>query len=1066
MLHQIRWTAEKISRRIKLVEEQTYLRRQEIPPFRYRYLTDPMDPPPIESNLDDSDWNVIQPHEYWANPRTDFILRTKFTVPPSPPTPLPKGEGGGSSPFGRGVGGREIVDPIALFLPIGIAGDFSHPEALVYIDGEPYAACDRHHQEVILPEKYCDGRAHTLALHGWTGIGGTSLAEMTNRLKMNPCEVVQIHQPTRDFVALARVAHGIVEQLEERDPARHHLLTALDEAFQVLDIRNPVGPGSPRPYESIPEALEALQQGIKKAGPPLDVNISAIGHAHIDVAWLWTLGQTRQKAGRTFHNVLRNMELFPDYVFGQSQPQLYDYVRQDFPELFEAIKARVKDGRWETLGGMWVEADCNLSGGESLARQFLLGRSFFHEHFGEGLDSPVLWLPDVFGYAWNLPQLIKEAGLDYFFTIKIGWSQYNRLPYDSFWWQGLDGTKVLTHFSTTKDPGSPFAATYNSAANPAEVMGTWNNYQQKDHGPGGEIPPMLMSYGYGDGGGGPTPEMLENIREMGEFPATPKVKPEKVANFFKKLAAVSENLPTWNGELYLEYHRGTYTTQARNKKSNRQSEFLLHDAEFLATYASLLDPSYQYPVTSFQHAWQLVCLNQFHDIIPGSSIAHVYAESQEQYNEIRRMSEETRDAALAVIVRKMGVEAVIANPTAFTRNEILNIEGETVDTGELKPFSVQTFNLQPSNVQPLTFNISPSLLENKYLRVELNDNGDITRIFDKTANRDVLPKDALANQFLAFEDIPLSWDAWDIDIFYDDKVWLAEAATSVVVVEAGPYRATLEIKRRILNSGYTQRISLSHNSPRLDFDTHIDWKERQILLKVAFPVEALTPTATYEIQWGNVERPTHRNTSWDWARFETAAQKWVDLSEGDYGISLLNDCKYGHDIRDNIMRLTLLRGTTAPDPTADLGEHTFKYSLLPHHGSWGVDTVREAYALNDPLVVYRTTEDRGQKAEKSSVSSPRSSVDRLPSFISVDRENIVIETIKRAEDGDGIILRIYEYQRQRGDFNLKTVFPIAKAWRTNILEENQEEIRVEGTKLTYSIKPYQILTLRLVPKTK
>ena len=412
MLHQIRWTSEKISRRIKFIEEQIYRKHQEIPPFRFQILADATDSPPVALGVDDSDWGIIEPHDYWATPRTNFVLRTTFSV----------------SDFELAAG------PIALFLPIGIAGNFSHPEALVYLDGEPYAACDRHHQEVLLSKEYCDGQEHTLALHGWTGIGGNERGDMTDRLKMNPCAIVQIDQPTRDFVALARVAHGIAEQLDERDPSKHHLLTALDEAFQDLDIRSPLGAGSLRPYSTIPEALKNLQASLKKAGPPLDVNISAIGHAHIDVAWLWTLAQTRQKAGRTFHNVLRNMEKFPDFVFGQSQPQLYDYIRQDFPELFQAIKARVKDGRWETLGGMWVEADCNLSGPESLARQFLLGRNFYKEYFGEGVDSPVLWLPDVFGYAWNLPQLIKESGLEYFFTIKIGWSQYNRLPYDSFWW--------------------------------------------------------------------------------------------------------------------------------------------------------------------------------------------------------------------------------------------------------------------------------------------------------------------------------------------------------------------------------------------------------------------------------------------------------------------------------------------------------------------------------------------------------------------------------------------------------------------------------------------------------
>ena len=403
---------------------------------------------------------------------------------------------------------------------------------------------------------------------------------------MKPCAVVLIDQPTRDFVATARVAHGIADNLPDDAPERGMLLNALDGAFKLIDLREPFGDAF---YASVPKAYAALQSGIDRAGVPMDVSIVSTGHAHIDVAWKWTLGQTRRKAGRTFHTVLRLMEQFPDYHFTQSQPQLYDYVRQDYPELFAQIGERIADGRWETIGGMWVEADCNLSGPESLARQFLLGRSFFREHYGD-VDSPVLWLPDVFGYAWNLPQLIKEAGLDYFFTIKIGWSQYNRLPYDSFWWQGLDGTKVLTHFSTTPDFGV-YASTYNAAASPKQALGTWTNFQQKElqH-------ELLMAFGYGDGGGGPTREMQENIREMAHFPGAPQMRQASVKEFFQNLERDSgDRLPTWNGELYLELHRGTYTTQSRNKRANRKSEFLLHDAEFAATLASLLSDDYVYP---------------------------------------------------------------------------------------------------------------------------------------------------------------------------------------------------------------------------------------------------------------------------------------------------------------------------------------------------------------------------------------------------------------------------------------------------------------------------------------
>jgi alpha-mannosidase len=1062
LIHKARWTAQKIARRIRLIEPLVYRRRQPLPPFRHSILSGPLDPPLIGSDVDDSNWPVIEPNTYWGRWMTDFMLRSHFQVPD----------------------GWDPAAPVALFLPLGEAGDFSHPEALAYIDGVPYAACDRHHQEILLSGQWRDGRPHLLALHGWTGLGGFERVEPDAKLFMHPYAVVQIDQPTRDFVATARIALGIAESLDEDEPARGRLLNTLDEAFKILDTREPLCEGF---YDSLPAAHEALRAGIAQAGPPLDVDIVAAGHAHIDVAWLWTLGQTRRKAGRTFYNVMRLMEQFPDYHFAQSQPQLYDFVRQDYPELFAAVNQRVAEGRWEPIGGMWVEADCNITGAESLARQFLLGRGFFREHYGPDAESPVLWLPDVFGFAWSLPQLIKQAGLDYFFTIKLGWNQYNRLPYDSFWWQGLDGTRVLTHFSTTRDPASPFGSTYNAAVTPAQTIGTWTNFQQK------EIQQeLLMSFGYGDGGGGPTREMLENIREMASFPATPRMRQGSVGDFFRSLeVSAGDRLPTWNGELYLEIHRGTYTTQSRNKRANRKSEFLLHDAEFLSTLAALLDARYEYPTATLRKAWELVCLNQFHDIIPGSSIGPVYVESLQQYAEVRERATAVRDAALSTIAGKLRGDLLVVNPTAFPRDDLAfwpggpapgqrltradgtavfaqaTDDGAWLAPGEQAPFSVTPLEVSdgeaptPEPALPAVA-VTPNLLENDYLRVELNAAGDIIRIYDKAKGREVLPPGTVANQFQAFEDRPINFDAWDIEIYYDDKMWTSDPAASVRVVEAGPLRATLEVRRRILHSSYTQRISLTYNSPRLDFDTTIDWQERRILLKVAFPVEILSPVATYEIQWGNVQRPTHRNTSWDWARFEVCAQKWVDLSEGGYGVSLLNDCKYGHDIRDNVMRISLLRGTTMPDPEADRGEHRFVYSLLPHAGNWGETTVGAAYALNDPLIVTGSPHPPTSSPIKGEGDQKVASLAAI-SLFSVDRPNVVIETVKQAEDGDGVIVRFYESQRWRGQVTLTAGFPLRSAWRTNLIEENQAVLATDRNSVSLFVKPYEIVTLRLVP---
>jgi alpha-mannosidase len=646
--------------------------------------------------------------------------------------------------------------------------------------------------------------------------------------------------------------------------------------------------------------------------------------------------------------------------------------------------------------------------------------------------------------------------------------------------------------------------------------------------------------------------MLENIREMGSFPAMPRVRCGKVSEFFRDLEAkVGARLPTWNGELYLEYHRGTYTTQARNKRANRKSEFLLHDAEFLASLAATLDPGYAYPHQDLQQAWKLVCLNQFHDIIPGSSIGEVYEESLEQYAKVRDLGEQVRNDALASIAATIGGDLLVVNPTSFPQHNLVlwpageslpqplqRADGKPVkvqaedgywilDIGKLPPYSVTPLCTTPSSPLPTPHSPLPNitatkhLLENHYLRVEFDDNGDITRIYDRLNHREVLPPGAVANQFQVFEDRPRVPDAWDIDIYYDDRMWLAGPAESVRVTETGPLRATLEVQRCIQNSDVVQTISLAHNSPRLDFDTTIQWRERHMMLKVAFPVDVLSTMATYEVQWGNVQRPTHRNTSWDWARFETCAQKWVDLSEGGYGVSLLNDCKYGHDIHDNVIRLTLLRSPTDPDPKADLGEHRFSYSLFPHVGSWDESTIAHAYAINDPLLVW--PKPRRQYSGASSVapsalahlpssggastlahpppsggastlahpppsgdastlahppssggastlahppsSGGASTLAHLPlSFVKVDLPNVIIETLKQAEDGQGLIVRLYESQRKRGEFTLTYASSLAGAWRTNLLEENQEQIPTDERELRHSIKPYQILTLRLLPQ--
>jgi alpha-mannosidase len=1050
--HKIRWTPQKIASRLALIQPLEYLRLQPLAPFRYQILPNPEMEPLVSSDIDDKHWDKVSGNSYWGAWQTNFMLRTEFSVPTT---------------------WIDSSNPVVLHVSMGELGDFSHPEALAYIDGNPYASVDRHHHEIQLPHNLKDGKSHLLALHGWTGNGGwpPSVARST-RPFIGASAIAEVHQPTRDFIAKVRVVLELANLLDEDDLAQGRLLNALDAAFITLDTRSPLT--GTAFYQSVPAALQTLQRGLELAGAPMDVAIIGIGHAHIDVAWLWTLGQTRRKAGRTFSNVLRMMEQFPDYHFSQSQPQLYKYTEESYPEIFEEIKKRVKEGRWEAMGGTWIEPDCNATGAESLARQFLLGRNYFRKHFGD-VDTPVLWLPDTFGYSWALPQLIKQAGMKYFITHKMSWNQYNQMPFQLLWWQGIDGTRVLTHFLTTPEGSEllPFSTTYNGNVSAQQILGTWNNFHQKYiHNE------LITAYGYGDGGGGPTREMLENIQTFANLAGAPRVRSGTIREFMERVETeVSQELPVWNGEFYLELHRGTLTSQARNKWNNRKCEFLLHDAEFVSVLAALIS-DYSYPHEAFNEAWELVCLNQFHDILPGSSITPVYEDSARDYQHIRQLAEQARDAALDIVAKTLPADTtvMVVNPTSFGGDRLgwlsekldgtlLDIrngnplaiqvveDGSLVNLAGLEPYSVIGLSKSVAAPAPSSLQIDESgdilVFENALLSVRFAQNGNIISIYDKEAEREVLAEGSVGNQLLALEDRPLAWDAWDVDIFYDDRVEKIDNCASIKLIEKGPLRACLSVQRLYQSSTINQKIYFYHNSKRIDFDTHIDWHEHHTLLKVAFAVDILSPRATFDIQWGNVERSTHRNTSWDWGRFETAAQKWADLSEGSYGVALLNDSKYGYDVLDNVIRLSLLKSATMPDPDADQGEHLMRYSLLPHTGDWRNGVAHAAYDLNDPLILRCVSDSKGAIASHE--------------LVGVSAANVFIETVKQAEDGNGIILRLYENERKRGQVTIKVGFKLNAAYHCNLLEENESSLSVRDNSITLNMRPYEIATLRLLP---
>lgn len=879
-------------------------------------------------------------------------------------------------------------------------------------------------------------------------------------------ELVVLDEPTAQIAHTFRVIVEALPLLREQGLVYDQLLQRLNRAYGLLDLRE--GPRTARFYESVRAAQQYvdahLLAGLEGGTRP---QIVATGHAHLDVAWLWPLWRTRQKAAHTFATMLHLMERYPEFVFTASTPQVYAFVKHDEPELYARIKQRIVEGRWEPIGAMWVEADCNVPSGESLVRQLVYGMRFFAEEFG--FRDRVLWLPDVFGYSAALPQILLGCGIDTFMTTKISWSQFNRMPYDTFRWRGIDGSEVLTHFVTTTTRDEVHY-TYNGMMTPEDVAGAWHQYRQK-----GINQELLYLVGYGDGGGGTTAEQIEAACRMADLPGLPQVRFGRADDYFARLhERVDQHpqLPTWVGELYLEYHRGTYTSQAWIKQANRRAEQLLHDAEFLDAWAALA--GHQSRREQLREAWQLLLLNQFHDILPGSSIAQVYDDARAQFAELARIGAEVRDAALAALIDGMAglpvvntlgwdrSDPLLAPPEAaavledspLLHQPVVGLDGAPgllVAGGALPAYSLADYTQTSVGTSDIAPTATLERLENQFFRIDLDTNGEIAALFDKRAQRPVLAPGASGNQLVAFEDRPLRWDAWDIDLFYEEKAYPLRDVQRLEVVERGPIRAGVELVRPFLGSTIRQRILIYRDLPRIDFQTEIDWHEHQILLKAAFPIDVNAARATHEIQFGAIERPTHRNTSWDMARFETCAQRWVNVSEGSYGVALLNDSKYGYDVHHNLLRLTLLKSGVHPDPDADQGLHRFTYALLPHSGDWRAgQVVRRAAELNAPLLAVVPP-------------SAQSTRDAAPqSFISCDAPHVVVDTVKIAEDGDGLIVRLYEAHNQRGPLTLTFAREILRAERCNLLEERTGPLEVAGTSVRLAIRPFEIVTLRVV----
>ncbi len=957
--------------------------------------------------------------------------------------------------------------------------DATNPQMLFYLNGKLIQGVDVNHREICISREAKAGQEYEIAFLVFSGSVPGDLILRTELVTVDD----RLEKVYYDLLAPVKAAR----LLKKPDPENYRrILERLEPAADVLDLRQPY---SQRFYDSLDEAEDILRKGfythVREDGPI----VSGVGHTHIDIAWLWTVEQTREKVLRSFSTVLELMERYPDYRFMSSQPILYQFVKEQEPKLYEKIQEKVREGRWEIDGAMWLEADCNLPSGESLVRQILKGEQFFQEEFG--MTSRCLWLPDVFGYSAAIPQILKKCGIPYFLTTKIAWNQFNQLPNDTFLWKGIDGSQVFVFMPTACDFDKTLGlnvsftdtrntTTYTGIVNPNMVLGTFKRFQNRDL-----TEDTLMLFGFGDGGGGPTKEMLEEAKRL-EYglPGIPRFIQEPEREFFDRTyekIADKPGMPVWDGELYFEYHRGTLTSMGRNKRNNRKSEILYEQLEILGVMAE--QAGGPYPQRLLRRGWDVILLNQFHDIIPGSAIGPVYEQTDKEYEEILTAGAgEAR--TLAGWLGNMGEQGgrredslLVVNTLGFVRNDVVEAAEAGLDVSQVRDgagedcpmqytydgrllffarglpsVGAQTYELVRNggdggkNVQKPA-DTWQGVFENAWYRAEFNERMELTALVEKGTNSQLLKEGRVGNQLMTYEDRPMNWDNWDVDMFYQKKPYGPDQVSAPTLKESGPVRTVVGIRMVFADSVVEQDIVLYPDMPRIDFVNRAEWKNHHLLLRVNFPVNVNAVKASYEIQFGNVERETTNNHSWDTAKFEVCAHKWADLSENGLGVSLLNDCKYGHSVKNGEMGLTLIKAGTYPNTDADMGSHEFTYSIYPHPGRWQeASTVEMAYSLNVPPVTALVPEGRAGNSW---------------SLVSIDQPNCFFETIKKAEDGDGYILRIYENRNTRTRMNVHLGFAVDAVEECDLLEQPLRQADFEEYGFRDFIMPYEIKTYRL-----
>ncbi|MBN2853240.1 MAG: alpha-mannosidase [Clostridia bacterium] len=828
------------------------------------------------------------------------------------------------------------------------------------------------------------------------------------------CHIAVMNELYKELYYDYEVLFELMNQLSPDSARYYSILYALYHASNIFSFFTD---------DEALKAKEILYPELNRRCVDSPLTISAIGHAHLDLAWRWPIRESIRKGARTFATALMNLDKYPDYVFGASQPQLYQWMKDSYPVLYDRVKKNIVEGRWEAQGAMWVESDTNITGGESLVRQVVYGKTFYREEFG--IDVKTLWLPDVFGYSAALPQILKKSGVDYFMTIKLSWSEFNAFPHHTFWWEGLDGSKVLTHM--------PPEGNYNSSGAPRAVKAIEKSFLDK-----GISDEALLLFGIGDGGGGPGEEHIERLMREKQLQGLLPVTQEFSQHFFDRIVKNGEKYQTWAGELYLEYHRGTYTTQGRSKLYNRKIEVALRELELACAETGSTDY-----LAEINLIWKEVLLYQFHDILPGSSITRVYEESHQRYEVLQKRIEEMT-ASLRNEPSMNNQYVKLYNSLSWERKKWIEYDGKwKYVTIPPMGYIIKKFDETDRNHFVKACDDS---IENELLKVVFNSNGTIKSIYDKENSRETVKEGFAANQFGFYLD---DGDAWDFPYDYELRTVGENKLVKLECTTEGPM-AVCHLEFEYGKSIISQKIVLMSLSRRVDFHTQLNWNDHNIMMRTYFPVAVSSDNVTCEIQFGNIKRPTHKNTSWDMAKFEVCAHKWADLSQRDYGVSLLNDSKYGYSVSNDTFNLALLRSPEKADKKPEQGIHTFTYSYYPHAGDYVTgNTVYEGYDLNIPVHKYST----GLEAENISHS-----------LIRVAHQNIVIETVKTAEDRTGMVVRMYESSGAMTITDVRLANQAETVFDVNLMEDISGVIEKDCEMFQLTFEPYEIRTIKIIRK--